>query len=98
MVIKIMENLFLKPNNLLWPSVNGYISELPTGFWKVVSHLNSSNNIVEVCSFLMHQEAQRGDDFRKYIVDQHTLRSYTALALITGVSYKEYCGFFSTVI
>lgn len=76
----------------LWPSINGHVEQLPTGFWKIVAF--KKGNQVKICSFLMPQEIKsRQTPIKKYKIKTSNLQTYTGLIIFEGVKHKNDCSF-----
>lgn len=77
-----------------WPTINGKVEQVPSGFWKIISFKKGSS--LHVCSFLMPQDVQsRKTSPKKYRVHLKEIKKHSGLALFKGVSFsiKNECGF-----
>ena len=77
-----------------WPKLVGKISQLPSGFWKMLAFKEKSK--IQVCSFVMPQKVRsRKTSPKKYISSLKDLKKYTGLIFFRGLksSIKEDCGF-----
>ena len=77
-----------------WPQAQGKISEVPTGFWKMVSKKEKSH--VKVCTFLIPQDLEgfgRKTSPKKFIVKMKNLQKYLPLEGGMSKKFKEDCRF-----
>lgn len=77
-----------------WPQAQGKISEVPTGFWKMVFREEKSN--IKVCAFLMPQDLggfNRKTSPEKFIVKVQLLQQHLPLKEKWIEKLKENCRF-----
>ena len=83
-----------KKSLAVWPKAQGKITEVPTGFWKIVSVKEKS--LLKVCAFLMPQDLKgqgRKTSPAKFIVKIKTLQEFLPLNFQNIKSLKENCRF-----
>ena len=70
---------------------------VPSGFWKIIS--TKIKGILNVCSFIMPQNASSKSSFKKYIVPLKEIKKYTGLVVFEGVKVKikEKCSFLTKI-
>ena len=76
-----------------WPSAQGRLEEVPSGYWKVLSV--RQKGVLNVCSFIMPQSAPLKSSLKKYIVKISEAEARSKLRLFPHVRgrMKETCRF-----
>ena len=78
----------------VWPQAQGKISQVPTGFWKMVFMKKKSS--VKVCTFLMSQALEgrgRKTSPEKFIIKIKNLKDFLPLNFQSVKNLKEDCRF-----
>lgn len=87
------KNPFQKPLPV-WPQAQGKISQVPTGFWKMV--FMKEKSLVKVCTFLMPQNLggyNRKTSPKKFIAKIKDLQEFIPLNFQSIENLKESCRF-----
>ena len=78
----------------VWPSAQGRLRQIPSGYWKIVSL--KERGILNVCSFIMPQEiSSRKTPLKKYKVKETEIEKRSQLLLFENYTgrMKENCKF-----
>ena len=73
------------------------IKYVPSGFWKIIS--TKTKGVLNVCSFIMPQNASLKSSFKKYIVPLKEIQKHVGLIAFEGVTVKikEQCSFLTKI-
>ena len=78
----------------IWPSAQGRLRQIPSGYWKIISM--KSKGILNICSFIMPQNiSSRKRALKKYRVNEAEIEKNTQLLLFENYKgrIKENCKF-----
>ena len=94
-IVKILTGpLFDGKPSAVWPSAQGRLTQLPSGYWKIVSL--KIKGAVHICPFIMPQEISfRKSPLKKYKVKTTDIEKRAGLLLFKNYKgrTKETCGF-----